>query len=445
MQGQCPVCSKLNPADAGYCYYDGTSLSGDRKQGPVRVGNIPFPTPFYFSDGQACANFNQLALACANRWEEARRLLAEGIWPLFFGGIWRHDLAAAATQLATEPDLDRALSGLLEILPADPESVRPATLAVESLEENLGELTPGTDRTFEVVILNRGMLQLRGMVTSTCDWLVFGDRAGPSQKMFETRSVCTVQVRVLSNKLRAGFKPLQGEIVVDSNGGSITVTVRVNVPIQPFPKGVYANDALAGARSPRDIARRAKDFPNEVAVLFEQSAVKAWYASNGWTYPIEGSEASGKGALQQFFEALGLTRPPVLQIDTASLMLQGHVGACLSRSVTLRAHDPKPVYAQVWSSENWVQIGPLKFQGNKVKIPVEIVVPPYPGQTVHAQVTIQGNGKQRFVVPVSVTVERGGTPVAGNPEPSADETPQGLPEMVRQGIRAVWRGFLGQD
>src|SRR5580704_9603738 len=130
MQGQCPVCSKLNPADARYCYYDGTTLSGDRTQGPLRVGNIPFPTPFYFSDGQACVNFNQLALACANRWDEARRLLADAIWPLFFEGIWRHDLATAARQLAAEPDLDRALSLLLEVLPADPESLRPATLAV---------------------------------------------------------------------------------------------------------------------------------------------------------------------------------------------------------------------------------------------------------------------------------------------------------------------------
>jgi hypothetical protein len=445
MHGQCPVCSKLNPADAGYCYYDGTALSGDRAQGPLRIGNIPFPTPFYFSDGQACANFNQLALACTNRWDEARRLLADGIWPLFFGGIWRHDLAMAARQLAAEPDLDRALSLLLEVLPADPESLRPATLAVESLEENLGEMTPGTDRTFEVVIFNQGMLPLRGMLTSTCDWLVFGDRAGPSQRMFETRNVCTVPVRVLGSKLRAGFQPLQGDIIVDSNGGSITVPVRVSVPIRPFPKGVYANDALADARSPRDIARKAKEFPNEAAILFEQSAVKAWYESNGWTYPIEGSEATGKGALQQFFEALGLTKPPPLQIDTASFMLQGKVGERLSRLVTLRTEEAKPVYAQAQSSQTWIQVGPIKFLGNKAKIPVEIVVPSCPGQMVHAQVTIQGNGKQRFVVPVSVVVEVEPPPVAEAGRPSTAQAPQGLPELVRQGIRAVWRSFRGQE
>src|SRR5215212_3095348 len=80
---QCPACSKSNPADASYCYYDGRALSNDRPQGPLRVGSIPFATPFYFSDGETCANFNQLALACDNRWEEARSLLAEGIWATF--------------------------------------------------------------------------------------------------------------------------------------------------------------------------------------------------------------------------------------------------------------------------------------------------------------------------------------------------------------------------
>ena len=32
--------------------------------------------------------------------------------------------------------------------------------------------------------------------------------------------------------------------------------------------------------------------------------MKAWYASNGWTYPIQGSHGSGRGAVQQFFERL---------------------------------------------------------------------------------------------------------------------------------------------
>src|SRR5205085_5044267 len=130
--------------------------------------------------------------------------------------------------------------------------------------------------------------------------------------------------------------------------GVLTASVRAEVPIRPFPHGVYANDVLAGARTPREIALKAKEFPNEAAVLFEQGAVKAWYASNGWTYPVEGSQGSGKGAVQQFFEALGLTAPPRLQLGTAALSFHGNPGEFLVRHVRVLTDELKPVYAQAW-------------------------------------------------------------------------------------------------
>jgi hypothetical protein len=206
--------------------------------------------------------------------------------------------------------------------------------------------------------------------------------------------------------------PLEGEISIETNGGTITVPVRAEVPVRPFPKGVYANDALAGARSPREVAVKAKEHTNEAAVLFEQGAVKAWYASNGWTYPVEGSQGSGKGAVQQFFEALGLAKPPRLQVDTTSLVLTAKAGSRVSRTVTLRTDENKPVYAQAASNQEWVTFGLIKYRGNSVSIPIEIAVPARVGETAHADVTILGNGKQHFVVPVSVTVEKEGAPPA---------------------------------
>jgi hypothetical protein len=437
MASQCPACLKTNPADAHYCYYDGRPLSKERQDGPLHVGALPFPMAFYFADGQACTNFNQLALACDERWEEAKGLLAQGFWPTFFAGIGRHDLAALAKRAVEEPDRDLGLSQLLEKFPADPEALRPPNLTLGSMEENLGVLSPGTDRTFELTILNRGMLVLRGMVLSNSDWLVFGDRTGPSQKMFQTRSICTIKVRVLGHKLRAGSKPLQGEIVVDTNGGMRTLLVRADVPIVPFPKGGHANDALAGAKSPHEIALRAKQFSNEAAILFEQGAVKAWYASNGWIYPIEGSEGSGKGAVQQFFEALGLTKPPRLAIDSNYLRFKGRIGERLSARATLSTEEAKPVYAHAWSNQDWVTFGPIKYLGNKVRIQVEVVVPALPGQTVLAEVIIQGNGKQQFVVPLSVTVEN--LPVVEEviTDYIVEEEPQGLEQLVRKGIQAI--------
>jgi hypothetical protein len=404
MARSCQVCSRVNPDDGFYCYFDGRLLSTGGNEGPLRLGLVPFPTPFHFPDGQGCYNFNQLALACNIRWEEARSLLAEGVWANFFSIIGRLDLSAAARQAAAEPDPDRGLSQLLEKLPADADTVRPPTLGVQSAEEDLGQLTPGVDLGFELIILNKGMFHLHGIVSTNCPWLVFGDRSGPSQRMFQTRSACAIPMRVLGDRLRAGLQPLQGEIVIESNGGTLTVPVTAQVPVAPFPKGVHANDALAGARSPREIALKAKEHPSDAAILFAQGAVKAWYASNGWTYPIEGSEGSGKGAVQQFFEALGLTKPPRLEIDTAFITIKDKAGKRHARRIIVRTEEAKPVYAHAWSNQSWVAFRPVKYQGNKVEILVELTVPPQPGETVHAEVTIEGNGKQRFVVPVTVAV-----------------------------------------
>ena len=175
--------------------------------------------------------------------------------------------------------------------------------------------------------------------------------------------------------------------------------------MQPFPKGVYGSDVLAGAKSPREIAVKAKEHPHEAATLFEQGAVKAWYASNGWAYPVEGTHGTGKGAVQQFFEALGLTKPPKLKIDSKSLSLQAPIGAQLTSRLTISTDEAKPVYAQAWSNRDWLKVGPPKYRGNMVQIPLEIAVPPFPDQTIEGQVTVRGNGHQQFVVPVSLTVE----------------------------------------
>ena len=191
------------------------------------MGNLNFPTPFCFSNGNACSSFNQLALACNNLWEEARELLKDGIWSTFFAAMGRLDLAAAARQGAKEADLDRGLSQLIERFPADPEFLRPANPAVAIPEVRLGQVAPGTDYVFDLVILNQGMLLLHGTVSSNFDWLVFGEQVDdvpvekptlnfralaqvadlgdhrPSAKHFQTRQGCTIPVLVRGSKLRA--------------------------------------------------------------------------------------------------------------------------------------------------------------------------------------------------------------------------------------------------
>jgi hypothetical protein len=376
--------------------------------------------PFSFSDGEGCSNYNQLVLACDRRWNEARNYLVNGTWKSFFSTIGRADLATLALQSANQADTDLGLCQLLESLPADAEALRPAKLALASTVEDLGVLEPGKDYKVQVVIANQGVLMLRGSVRTDCDWLAVGDGHGyDSVKLFQTRDTYSVSVRVVGSKLRAAKKPLQGQIVIETNGGCQTVTVRATVPVRPFPSGQAANDVLAGATSSRDIAVKAKAHPQEAAVLFEQGTVKAWYESNGWAYPIRGTQAQGKGALQQFFEALGLTKPPRLEISTERIDCQGAAGERLKANVTVRTAEAKFVHAEAHSNQDWIKVLPAKPHGNSVTIPLRIEVPPRPGETLQASVTVRGNGQQQFVVPVTLTVA--GQP----PEPAAERASRG--------------------
>src|SRR5262245_17053026 len=127
---QCPTCSRANPTNAVYCFYDGRALDKSGQQAPMGIGTRPFPLPFSFSDGQGCTNYNQLVLACDRRWNEARTNLLNGTWVAFFSTIGRADLAALARQSAREPDPNVGLCRLLEGLPADPEALRPPKLAL---------------------------------------------------------------------------------------------------------------------------------------------------------------------------------------------------------------------------------------------------------------------------------------------------------------------------
>ena len=377
MSIQCPTCARINPANAAYCYYDGRGLHQAALNGPLGLGTRPFSLPFSFSDGHGCANYNQLVLACDRHWNEARGYLANGVWKSFFAAIGRADLAALAMREANQTDPDIGLCNLLERLPADAEALRPAKLALTSAVEDLGALEPGMDYKLEVVIANQGMLMLVGSVMTDCDWLSFGGHQGNnSTKLFQTRDTYTVSVRVMGSKLRAGKQPLEGQIVIDTNGGRETVAVRATVPARPFPNGQAAYHVLAGATSPREIAVKAKAHPQEAAVLFEQGAVKAWYESNGWTYPIRGTQAKGKASLQQFFEALGMSKPPRLEINTERFVCQGRVGHCLTKKVLLHTTEAKFVHAEAHSNRDWIKVLPATSQGNSVAVPLRIEIPP---------------------------------------------------------------------
>jgi hypothetical protein len=349
----CRTCFRANPTEALYCYHDGTVLDGrGANGGPLNAGRQPFPCQFVFPSGRVCQNFDQLALACQERWTEALSLLQQGYLENFLSGLGRTDLAEAARAAAQFPSPHHGLDHFLDKLPS--EVLEPPRLAVTPREINLGQLRVGQDQHRDLHIVNQGMRLLHGSIhCESTPWLSLGQAPGQSQKLFETRGELVVSFHVRGQLLRAGIQPQEGVLLIDSNGGTATVRVRAEVPLTPFPEGV-----LAGATTPRQVAQKAKKAPKEAGILFEDGTVAHWYRQNGWTYPVQGPAASGLAAVQQFFEALGLTKPPKVAIGEWLVSFSGEVGDRLEHAVLVRTEEKRPVYACATSDQGWLQVGP---------------------------------------------------------------------------------------
>src|SRR5262245_4406007 len=113
----CKKCSRANPQEAVYCYFDGFVLVGHDRRGPVAAGAQPFNSPFVFPTGRTCRSFDELALACQEEWATATSLLRDGYIESFLGGLGRVDLALAAKLASRFPDPERGLDQLLAKLP----------------------------------------------------------------------------------------------------------------------------------------------------------------------------------------------------------------------------------------------------------------------------------------------------------------------------------------
>jgi hypothetical protein len=404
----CSKCSRANPADAVYCYFDGFVLGSPARNGAA-VASRAFAHPFVFPSGRQCRDFDELALACQEDWAAACELLHKGYLKNFFSGLGRADLALAANEAARFPDPDRGLDQLLAKLPT--EALDEPQLRVQTLEINLGVLSIGQPRDFQLHLENQGMRLLYGTIAcADGDWLTLGDPA--NQKHFQFLHELSLPIRVRPDKLRANKTPLEAHLEIESNGGSFIVVVRALVPIKPFPNG-----ALAGARSPRQVAEKAKANTKEAASLFENGAVAGWYRSNGWTYPVQGPPASGLGAIQQFFEALGLTAPPKVEISTSRIDFFGKVGDRLRQTLEVMSHEKRPVYAHAVSNQPWLEVGPVKLNGRRAALDLSVPsVPDRQGETLTAKLVVQSNGNQRFIVPVSLQIVH--NLVFGDPQPA---------------------------
>ncbi len=407
----CRNCRRANPGEAAYCYHDGAVLEGHA--GPADVASQAFAAPFVMPSGRICRNFNELALALHDDLEAAHRLLRKGYLESFLGAQGRADLASAARAAARSPDRERALDEFLDRLPGA--ARRPARLHVEPAAIDLGTLTPGEDRRAELVLRNEGARLLHG--SASCGdavWIALGDGPALKRKLFQLADKTILPVRILGRQLGARNSPQETTIRLESNGGEAEVKVRLFVPVRPFPDGV-----LAGAISPRQLAEKARDAQKEAAVLIASGAVARWYEANGWVYPVAGPTAYGPAAVQQLFEALGLARPPRVELSEEVVELRGRPGEKIEYVIAVVSQENRPAVAHGVSDQPWLHVGATVFRGRSAFLPLLVpAVPVRPGETLEAVVSLAANGGQKFTATVRLAVGAR-TTVAPAPAPAA--------------------------
>jgi hypothetical protein len=404
----CKRCGQASPADASYCHFDGAALLGSQVHGPLNLAQAPFQEPFHFPTGEVCQNFDQLGLTCQLRWQETQDLLRNGVLEAFLGRMGRADLMRAASEAAALADVDRGVEHFLSRLPA--KNLMAPRLHVEPAALQLGTLTPGQDRQFTLKLTNHGHRLIAGSISADVPWLQIEGATPESPRLVQFPHEQAIVVRVAGNKLAAAQKPLEGKVIACTDAGTCEVAVHCEVPVRPFPEGI-----MQGCLTPRDLAHKAKHFPDEAAVLFFNGAVKAWYAANGWTYPVEGEPASGKAAVQQFFEALGLTRPPRVILDTPSLNFQGKPGQRQLQYVELHTDEKRAIFAFARSLCPWLTIVESTAQGNRVVIAVDANIPNTSAARLDGQIEVRSNGNQRFRVRVALQID---APTVPGPSPA---------------------------
>jgi hypothetical protein len=107
-------------------------------------------------------------------------------------------------------------------------------------------------------------------------------------------------------------------------------------------------------------------------------------------------------AVQQLFEALGLTAAPRVELRVTEVDLVGSPGGKAQGRVVLATQEKRPIYAHAESDQAWLSVTGTQTQGDTVVIPLRVAqIPSCPGQTLHAQLSVQTNGKQFFKIPVS--------------------------------------------
>jgi hypothetical protein len=399
----CPKCKNSNPDIASFCYFDGEALRAGQAAAANRLAH-----EFVFPSGRKCRTFDELAAGCQEEWAVARDLLRKGIFQQFFTGAGRLDLARAAMEAMRQPDPNIGLANLLGSLPGGRHGGPRLDLNPRRL--HLGNVVAGETRQVEVTVSNQGQGVLSGTLTVAegGEWLRVGG-GGNGQCELKTQREQKVNLQVDTRGLPAS-QTYGAKLTVVTNGGVVEVPVRMDLAAHPFPKAPFQ-----GARTPRELAEKMRTQPKPAVPMLESGEIAKWFVSNGWNYPIRGAPAKGVAGVQQFFESMGLSKPPAVQLSQTEIRVNCNSAAPVRSQLMLQTPAKKWVYAGVESDTPWLKVLTPQVAGAQQAAIVFEVDPGLAPRTRVAEgtITVTANGGQALIARVRAQVAGGQLGVAG--------------------------------
>jgi hypothetical protein len=397
----CPRCQRANPGEAVYCWFDGIVLH----QGPGPGGPAPGQLlhEFVFPSGRRCRTFDELVQGCQYEWEDARDMLRRGDFSQFLSGVGRLDLARAAREAQAQTDPDIALHNFVGNLPAG--QVQGPRLDLHPRRLQLRAVHAGEQRQVRLTVTNlgKGLLQGKLSVTEGGEWLKLANGGGGNgQCALKAARDQQVTLQIDARGLAAP-QSYSGKLTVITNGGIAEVPVRLDVTGVPFLRPPYQ-----AASTPREMAEKMRANPKPAVALLEAGEVARWFAANGWTYPVQGATAKGVAAVQQFFEGMGLSKPPPVQLSEEEFRLECVPPEVQRRQVALRTAAKKWVYAHVDSDKPWLKVTTPSVSGpQQAQIAFEIDSSLMDAGKVHeGLLRIEANAGQKLSARVWVVVPR---------------------------------------
>ncbi len=439
----CPRCQRANPADAVFCWFDGVVLR--QTAGPA--GASPFlPQEFVFPSGRRCRSYDDLLAGCQAEWEDARDMLHKGDFGRYLARLGRMDLVRAAKEAQAQGDPDLALQNFLSSLPASQAQGAGPRLDLSPRRLMLGSMRVGEQRQVRITVSNRGQGVLQGKirVSEGEEWLKIvppvaarspdcaATERDERELPLKTDRDQEVVLRVEPHGLPAG-QTYSGKLTVVTNGGVAEAPIRLDLAATPFGKPPFQ-----AASSARELAEQMRANPKPAGPLLESGDVARWFAANGWSYPVPGAPAHGVAAVQQFFECMGLSKPPPLELSQNEFTFQCEAPQTIRGQITIRTPARKWVYAQAVADQPWLRVTTPNVSGpQQTSISFEAdstLMGDAPVQEGLLQIT--ANAGQRFQVRVHVEMRRPRPhPASGGRKPP-DSAPYQRPYETSGGLRS---------